>query len=545
MIEVPAPATLWTPGFEPGQVVTADALNQLSTLFHELGRFRTQQFFGHGVIWGLRSRLVGRDWELAPGAALDPLGRLIVVAERVRIPVDALPISENAERPDIRRHRQFSENYTPVLIYRSRRTKLGRHDVTAEIAMVPGRISADAPDAYRLRPLERMVDLRVADGAEFASRFEALQNDVFKEMQRDEDEAFGAHARSRIRALRLSESLQSGIPTSADLLTVGALNDTVHTLWQRARAQQYLKLRGFDSSEAWLRVDSGVEGVEYGVPLGWLFRDPERAWRWDGRWRAGFAIGLSRLELLGYAPRSLRQLGARRVATLLDAVAELRPMLPADRPESRREEEQPVAQLLTPRDYAGGTGAWLPNLRLDRPSRVAELWPLDPLRCALDAPVPVEPSIRDPEHDPRAEEGVPRCIHPAPSPMDPMNDPFTFCDYAEPSAVDRGGDGVVTLAGLIGFPVGRAWGVLARTAAQAGTRIDVAPRPIQIEDARACGDHEFVMLASLGEPLAIVTSKQTPDLVLGFARPLRASTTLRRHRAGRRDKSFLRWMFSR
>ncbi|QDU68929.1 hypothetical protein [Engelhardtia mirabilis] len=544
----------WLPRFEPGQVVTAAALNQMADASQDLARFQARQFHGQGILFGLTGRLIPqtREWELGAGAAIDPLGRLIRVDKPQRVPVCSGlldPREADAKHPHVADPGSPTENLTPVLFYRSYDVTdpisgATRREDSFEVQMVRGRVVSRTPDASRCLPLESLADLRAGDGSRLRKQFDELKARIHAEMSREQSEPFRNDTRRRLSALDLSDELSYGRPSARDVLTMAALNDIVYSLWQRARAQQYIELRGFDSDFQWPRNASNCESVEVGVPLGWLYRDELRAWRWDGRWRAGFALGLSRLELLGYSPRFVREVAADRVHALLRGLQRLRPFLPRDRDPAQSERERPMAWTLSPLQCDAGTRAWMRELRLDRPQRIASLWPLDPLRCSREAPRAAEPGPRGADSTaPMPGSGL-DAARPAPSLIEPLNDPFTFCDCSEVERVDPKRQGLVALCELVGFTVAQVFGALAKQVGPGGARVKVASRPVSIADDEACEGLEFILLASFDEPLTIVTEHDS-TVVLGFAR---AVTARARSRASGLQPEpqhvpFLRWLF--
>ncbi len=549
------PEKPWAPRFEAGQVVRAQALNQLATLVEEMGQFHAQQFFGRGILYGLSARLAPADgeWVLSPGAALDAFGRLIHVAAEVRIPACDFGPEANepeAEHPHVREPMPPVDGRTPVLFYRAEVTggqgaRSRRLKPSFDIRWVSGRVSVEVPEAYRLRPLPRLDDLRAANGKVYCEQFQSLKDGVCSSVSTEETEPFRGRSLRRLKALELSEQLRYGRPNGRDLLTIAAINDVVYTLWQRARAAEYLRLRGLEPTMSQEALNHLPESVEHGVPLGWLYADGEGGRRWDGRWRVGFALGLSRLEVVGYSPHALREIGAERVGALLKGLESLQPFLDPDRDKETVDRERPHAWVLDPRDYLGGTQAWLRHVRLDRPQRVATFWPLDPLRGSLVAPSADEPRLRGRSVPPSGSPN-PSTSRPSPSLIDPLNDPFTFSDYAEADQIDGKRSGLVGLAELIGFPLGRVWGALAAQVSPKGQRLQLSNRPVSIGSAEDCRGLEFVMLASFDEPLVMVTEEGS-DKVMGFAHAVTAEARERDETGAPPppERSFLRWLLGR
>lgn len=541
----------WLPHFEPGQVVTAGALNQLAGTFEAAGRFNTRQFYGTGIVFGLSGELVGDTLSFGPGLALDEQGRLIVVAKDRHLDLTR-EISPEAFHPSVIEDDSYPpgfESAVPILSYFAGRSadRMGggpRREASFRIDLVRGQVSTPVPDSYRLTPLAPLRHLRASK--EFVTEFDQLKDGILEQMKPGDGEefageGFAASARRRLGGLGLSKGMLVGRPTAVDLLSIAALNDMVYTLWQRDRAQRYLELRGFTAQHVW---PDPIDGVEHGMPLGWLYRrGPGEAWNWDGRFRSGFALGLSRLELLGYAPRGIRQICVTRIASLLKAVRDLRPLQDQVGTGESPADSSPVAWTISPRGYESGTEAWMQALRLDRPQRIASLWPIDPLRGRRQGPQASVPSVRCPEVDPRRSPEISWTGSLSPSVLDPVNDPFTFSDYADAARVDPSGAGLVGLAELMGHSLGPVWTVLQRQRSHAGRGLVLDRRPVSILDDVACRDLEFVMVASFGERLTLVTDGAEAPRVIGFAR--RTSTTPARREPQAQRQSFLGWLFSR
>lgn len=523
-----APRERWMPRFAPGQVVSAEALNRLVDAMTERSTFVSRHFQGHGVLFGLRAKTDPRtgDWVLEPGAAIDRAGRVVVVREEFRLPLCGGNGSARAES-----HPQVSvpddidvPNLTPVLFRRDRVLRKEaplepdaaplRTAATFGVALVPGRVRTDTSPVFEIRPMALPLGLRIADGARFVREYEdrrAALDDVLQQHDGDDGSVLSLPSR-----LVLSERASLGQPTSADLLKVALLNDLVYTLWQWERAELYLALHLDRLENLWV-ADRPGEDHEEGIPLGWLFEDAEGGWCFDGRWRAGFAIGLSRLEhVVGYAPRAMQEICNERFAALTRAAQELGPLEPADLP--KRERATPAAITISPAAYSGGTGSWLAALRFDRPRKEAVFWPIDPLHGSELPPTAAHPVVRR-AHDPRVEGDHSPVRCPAPTLMDPVNDPFAFSGYLDAQRVDRWHVGVASLAGLMGFGLAEVRAVLGQLRSEEGQGLRIS-EAVDFEDDDATEGLEVVLVASFREPLVIVT--ETPKggeaTVLAFAR---------------------------
>lgn len=523
----------WVPRFQPGATVTAASLNRVVEMFSAMGRFEAQHFHGHGILHGLRARIEGGHLRVEPGFAVTRRGERVQVKEALCLDLDLERPNriEEVVHPQVARLESRIEGYTPLLCL-CEHSLHDRREVFPGLHVVRGRVRVDDSELFgRLRPLSPLEDLRAPVG--FRDAYAILHERILSEIDGDGI----AHANVSNLLGGLSDSMSEGIVDAADLLKVAAVNDLVYTLWQRERARCYLDARP-------ALFDDGIGEVVNGVPLGWLYK-VGTTWHWDGRWRAGFALGLSRLQLLGYCPASVSHLCDERIRALLTGLGKLQERAQAQRDATADTSRWPAVWHISPEGYDTGTEAWLRELRSDRPQRTAAFWALDPLRGSREGPAIAVPGVRD-EHDPRPRPKVRAAPirHPAPSVIDPVNDPFTFCSYLDAARVDPTRAGALAVAGLIGFPAARVWGAIARCTGPNGIRMRLAPTPVSIHDELACRGLEFVMVASFAEVLTVVTDGGERGTVVGFARAVDQRTP-REAEHDQERPSFLRWLFSR